>query len=343
MKIRVAALKPHWMLVISFFVAGVFLGSLSIYLWLNTEALPLIKIHLQSPGYKYINPLLAVDLEQGDKFSQNKALQLKLNQLFDAYKSAHLITNASIYFRDIEPALWVDINSEKKFSPGQLLKLPIMISYFKLAETDPAILDERLTYYGRGDDTQNQSKNLFPIPLEGKLERGKAYTVRELIRKMVVFANNEAANLLFDAIDKDSLNEVFSDLGIDFREDKTTQDFISLKTYTLFFRILYNATYLNREYSEKALELLVETDNSVGLSTTIPKNIPTANRYGGRSLTNATDGSQFELHDCGITYYPAHPYLLCAMAQGKSLENLEKFLKEIGDAVFKEMEYNYTT
>jgi len=336
MRIRTRALEPRWLLVISFFIAGIFLGMLALYLMLNLQSPALKKLHSQGGEYKYVNPLLAVDLEEGLQFVQQKALQLKLQGLLAAAKANHTIVDASLYFRDIEPGSWVNINGDGKFSPGKLLKLPIMIAYFKLAQTDPSVLNQRITYYGG----QPRSSNLFPIA--EKLQVGTSYAVSDLIHRMIVFSDDEAANLLFDAIDKNSLNEVFSDLGIDFKEEKEVLDFISLKAYTLFFRVLYNATYLNREYSEKALDLLVEADNSIGLNASLPKDIPTANRYGGRLIPNRIPAA-FEVYDCGIIYYPSHPYFLCGIAQGNDLNKIKTFFKDVGDATYNEVDYEYKT
>ena len=45
----------------------------------------------------------------------------------------------------------------------------------------------------------------------------------------------------------------------------------------------------------------------------------------------------YELYDCGVVYYPASPYLLCAVAQGKNLPQREKFLSELGKLTYEAM------
>lgn len=341
MRIKTSALQPRWILVVGFFIAGAFIGGLTLFLALNIEFPTLQKIHIQNSKGQYTNPLLATNLQSETQFGQHRVLRLKLNGFLKSAQSRRFITDASIYFRDIEPGLWVNINGDGKFSPGKLLKIPIMIVYFKLAAADPSILDQQLTYYNGFAGRSSVSENLFSV--KEKLENGKPYTVNELIRSMIVFSDDAAANLLFDNLDKNSLNEVFSDLGIDFKEDKETTDFISLKTYELFFRVLYNATYLSREYSEQALKLFVESDNSIGLGASLPKDIPIANRYGGRHIKNSGDSTKLEIYDCGIVYYPSHPYILCAIVQGDNLENMKRFLYDLGAITFQEVDYDYKT
>ncbi len=334
MRLR-ANLEPRWFLFITFFTAGIFFGGLTMYLYSSISIdVGARKIHPPSRLYKYINPLLAVDIYQNEHFAQNKSLELSIQGLVDANKKTKSITDMSVYFRDIEPGLWVAINENGKFSPGKLLKIPIMIAYYKLAEQDPNLLTETLVFNG----PNVAGKEIFK-PAD-TLKAGESYTIEALIERMIVHFDDDATNLLFDNIDKNTLNEIFSDLGIDFKEEKNTQDFISLKLYSLFFRILYNSSYLNREYSEKALELLVETPNDIGLGMTIPQSIPFANREGGRLVTN--NGKKiYEVYDCGVFYYPLHPYILCATATGEDLGKIENVLKLLGERVYTEVKYQY--
>ena len=327
-------LSPHWLLVAAFFASGVFIGGLALFLWLGVQSPAVFKIH-PTQKYPYINPILAVDVFENRQFGQNHALELQVEGLINDHKRKGGITSATVYYRDIEPGIWFGVGADQKFSPGRLLKIPIMISYFKLAESNPEILNQRITFYGEAEVQPLLGTRQLPA-----LVRGHSYSVDELIQKMIVDTDNAAANTLFDTIDKQALGEVFSDLGIDFHEDKETQDFIALKLYSLFFRILYNSSYLNREYSERALEILIQGDNTIGLGANLPKSVPFANRWGVRTIRN--DGkSQVELYDCGIIFFPHHPYLMCATAIGGGLAPVQDFLKELGELVYNETKYRY--
>src|SRR5437016_109189 len=92
------------------------------------------------------------------------------------------------------------------------------------------------------------------------IEKGKKYTVDELIRRMIVYSDNNATATLYNYIDHNSLKEVFSDLGIDFNESQTITDYLSPKQFGLFLRVLYNSTYLTDSMSEKALALMSQVD-----------------------------------------------------------------------------------
>ncbi len=335
MKTRLNNLEPRWLLIITFFAAGAFLGGLSLYIWIGIQTPLGKKIHLTQSIYKYINPLIAVEFSEKKSTVGNQALELSLQSLIDNKKRNKNISEAAIYLREIETGKWAGINENSNISPGKLLRIPIMIAYFNQAQLNPEVLNEKLTF--KASDSKNEKFIFQPAEL---LRVNQDYTVNELIEKMIVGSDFNAANLLFDNINKDYLNEVFSDLGINFQEEKETQDFIPLKLYSLFFRILYNATYLNREFSEKALNLLAKTyDNEIGISAGLPKNISTARSFGARSF-NVNDKSIFEMYSCGIIYIKS-PYLLCADVKGENLNDLKNFFKEIGLVTYKEMIYKY--
>ncbi len=334
MKVKLSVLEPRWLLVIVFFIAGTFMGGIGLYLYFGVSNPTVIKVHPGAGRYKYINPILVVDTNTKQSAREN-SLALELQGLTDKAKKEGKISDAAFYFRDIEPGLWVGINENYKFSPGKLLKIPIMITYYKLAEANPAILDEKITFR----TNRVVKEDLLGTPKN--LEEGITYTVDELIDAMIVDSDDNVANLLFDHIDKDQMNEIFSDLGIDFKETKETQDYISLKLYSLFFRVLYNSTYLNREYSEKALSLLIRTtSDQSGLGVLLPKNIDFANRQGAHQIGKGPNKS-FEMYDCGIVYYPGHNYLICSVATGNSLDSLKSFLAEVGNRVYTEVKYQY--
>ncbi len=151
---------------------------------------------------------------------------------------------------------------------------------------------------------------------------------------------NASANILFDNINKKALDQVYSDLGIDFKEDKVTTDYITVKQNALFYRVLYNATYLNREDSEKALKILSQSDIGLGAAKSLPKDVPVAHRH-PPIQPGAQTNTQIQRGDCGIVYYPNHPYILCVMAQAKDENYIEGFLGHVGQIIYQDVAERY--
>ena len=327
------ALEPKWLLTGLFFLSGIFLGALSLYIWFGLSPKSL-KIHPLKSNYQHINPLLGVDFQTNDLFVVNKSLTSIIQNVINTEKGNKNISDANIYFREMESGDWVGVNENTKFSSDKLLKIPIMITYYKLAESDPELLFKKLLNNYRPATTTE----LFTP--EDQLVFGTEYTVNDLINQMITENDDTAANILFDYVDKNSLNEVFSDMGINFIEDKGVPDHISLKLNSLFFRVLYNSTYLNREFSERAMGLLAEVKDNTGINAGLPKSLSTARRFGGNVYTK--NGAEFyRVYDCGVIYYPEHPYLLCVSATGATLDGVESFLKNVSEKVYIEVKYKY--
>ena len=167
----------------------------------------------------------------------------------------------------------------------------------------------------------------------------KSYTINELIRYMIVDSDNNATAILLKNIEPKILESIYGDLGVELPTDPT--DYISAKTYSLFFRILYRSTYLTRDMSEKAMKLLSESEFNDGLKAGVPAGIKLAHKFGEYEGRDNSGSVTKELHDCGVVYYPKHPYMLCVMTKGSDLGNLKEVIKNISQTVYTEIKNQY--
>ncbi len=330
-----ADFEPNWFFVFLLTLAGIFIGALGFYIWVfnGNEPLGLQKIHPTNATstYRFINPLFAVDTIEKRQFLEDTVIETKINNIIQRAQRSGRVTSAAAYFRDFESGRWFSVNGDLQFSPGKVLKIPIMIAHFLKAQNNPGHLEQSLTYAIDPVLTENATSSLVP---------GRAYTVQELIEAMLNRKDGNATGVLFDNLDPDSLREIYTDLGIGFPEEKLADDFISIKQFALFFRVLYNATYLNRVYSEQALEILSHGDRGGGFSRNLPGGIVIAHRQRIRPFSHGN--KQFtESHDCGIVYYPNHPYLLCLMGIGAEASSLNDLFDQISRVSYAEMATRY--
>ncbi len=330
--IKEAEFEPKWFVVLTFMLVGVFTGVLGSFIWFfNGGVFELQKIHPGHSKYHFINPLLAVDLIDKKEFLASKPLESKINAVLSNMLSTKNIVQGSVYFRDLEKGRWFGINEEYKFSPGILLKVPLAMAYFKFAESEPSSLQAELKYIG--SDSQNGDQIT--------VRTGQRYSVDNLIKSMLIDNNDQAAETLFDNINLDALNEVYSDIGINLKEDKVGDDFINTKQFALIFRILHNATYLSREYSEKMLEILSHADLTAdSLTSELPNDIKASHRFRMRVINNGKK-TIFEGYSCGIIYYPGHPYILCAMALANKAETINELFRTISKTVYADTAEQY--
>ena len=277
--------------------------------------------------YDFINPLLACEFTDL-KDSRYIAVE---NQARAYIKEALLAGRASqvaFYIRGIGTGSWTGLNENESFAPASLYKVPVLITYLKLAETFPDILGEKVVF---SLPIRSDRQNIKPTE---HLVTGAEYAIEELLRRMIVYSDNDASLFLLGHIDQKYFDEVFSDLGlVPPSVTDVAKNIITPKQYAFFLRILYNASYLSRPASEKALKLLSETDFKDGIVAGIPADIAVAHKFG--EFIDSGNGliSTIELHDCGIVY-ASQRYALCVMTRGKDIGDLEKIIADISRIVY---------
>ena len=289
----------------------------------------------RSGGNEYINPLIDFESVESTRIQTLVSLEDSLKEYIKdstQYPEETNISHISVYFKDLNSGAWIGIDEEEEFSPASLLKLPLMITSFKLAESDPTFLQNSIKY-------QKEESYVEQITLpEQPLIEGETYTLEELISRLIVYSDNEALLMIEKLLPYEEVVKVYSDLGLKNPYEYGMEDNMTVKEYATFFRILYNATYLNKDMSTKALKLLSETTYDRGISTGIPVDIKIADKFGEREYVDGLTYERKQLHDCGIIYYPQKPYLLCVMTKGRDFNSLQEVLQDISKIVYKEVD-----
>lgn len=314
-----------WLIVLTAFLAGLIAGKAVEDRKGKTSAK-----EKHAGQYQYINPLLECEGSEDLISRELKLFQDKVEELIEERSRKGEIRNASVYFRDLNNGPWFGIDEDRRFTPGSLLKIPVMLGYLKEAETNPAILKVKIRF-----DRKLPPYTQYVKPAS-VMEFGKSYTIEELIYRMIVNSDNDATYLLMLHDNGRVYNKVFAELGL------TVPPFIgpyeiSVHQYGRFFRILFNASYLNKESSNTALQLLSYVDFPMGMRAGVPSEIPVAQKFGEAT----TDGYK-QFHDCGIVYYSEYPYLLCVMTQGDSYEELGAFLRDVSRISYQEVDRQLT-
>lgn len=266
---------------------------------------------------------MACDLEAEKKLDSIKRLEEELIDYLDISKAEKNITRASVFFRDLSSKKWIGIDQNKKYSPASLLKLPLLIAYFELSESDSGLFSRKYVFK-KIDPILHQ--NLRP---EVELEEGKEYAIEELLKNMIIYSDNDAMNFLLEIIDENFIIEQYYQMGIDL--DSNDEDYLSAISYSNILRILYNSSYLKRDSSQKILEWLAESEFKDGIVAGVPLGTDVAHKFGEREI----DESKKELHDCGIVYYPDHPYILCIMTEGNDYKKLEQTIAGISRLIYQ--------
>lgn len=252
-------------------------------------------------------------------------------RIIDQQINSNKINFASVYFRDLNNGPWFGINESELFSPSSLIKVPLMMTYYHLAETDSSILNKIIVNDHLFDPNR---QNFQP---EVTLKVGESYPVSELIDRMIIYSDDQAYDLLNNNLPNSDITQIYNDLGIDISAalKDPNGNILPVVNYASFFRILFNASYLNKENSEKALKLLSQSKFKDGLVAGVPQNIVVAHKFGERQYL-ATGDKQF--HDCGIVYKKDNPYLICIMTRGREFTPLIETIKTISKNIYEHQE-----
>lgn len=266
-----------------------------------------------------------------------KPFRYKVNALITEKLKKDEATAISFYFRDLVNGNRFGIGENDKFSPRSFLKLPLMMAYFKWAETNPLVLRKTLTYKGAANESE--AKHLKPLT---ELGPGKRYTVNDLVFRMIAYDDTAAYSLLFANLPQGRLDKIFKDLNVEYDPHKeNAEDSLSLSAFAGFYRVLYNASYLNEEMSEKALRYLSKSTFRDGMASGIPQNIEIAGKHGEWTVSVAANGEEeelYQLHEFGIIYHPNRPFLVGIMARGDDFNKLVKVIRDITRLVYEEVD-----
>jgi beta-lactamase class A len=278
-------------------------------------------------GYRFIRPLIFAEpsCETESMHSVRKALENHIQSL----KETGRIKNASVYVRLFQRGEWISIEDREKYSPGSLLKVPELITIMKMKEKDPDILNKKLLF-----DQPVETHKTATFVTKG-IELGKSYTVRELLYYMIAHSDNNATYLLNRFMDFATFKKVFTDLGLA-EPDMTSSEYnISARDFSVFMKVLYNASYLSIQDSEFCTELLSKCDFTKGLVSGIPDDCTIAHKFGeGGDASTQT----FNLSESGLVYCKDKTYLVTIMTKGSDMKALAPIISDISKLVHKELD-----
>ncbi len=312
------------------FACGIFVFSLKNSFF--SEETASRQVRQGGSGYTYINPLLECEVADGVLDARKENFHDDLEKFVEDLQKDTNLTDLAVYFRDLNNGPAFGINQEKEFFPASLLKVPIMMVYYHLAEKDPHVLETKIPFEAARDFSITSTI----VPRES-IQVGNSYSVEELIRHMIVYSDNQALYLLSSRIPSEEVQDLFAMVGVNTTVLNDTNAKLTVKEYSGFFRVLFNSSYLSRQYSERALALLATTDYHDGLPAGVPEEVSVAHKFGEAG----TGETERQLHDCGIVYFPQHPYLACIMTRGRDITTLKTSIKDISQFIYNKINEQY--
>ena len=294
-------------------------------------------------GYSFISPLLYVATPTETSLPEYAPFKKDASAIVSKGLASGSLKRISVYFRDLSSNDWFGINQDQAYSPASLFKVATLMTFLEMAETDPNLLTAKIAISPSSQDLNSISYQYFP-PAH-PLKTGQTYDAQDLLSRMIVESDNNAAGALQTLIGPDKLAKTYRDLGLVTASSSLDNITVTPAEYSRIFRVLYNGTYLSHSLSEQTLSLLSHTTFTGGLVAGVPAGTVVSHKFGewtyAVTATTTADGAapatMHELHDCGIIYYPDHPYFLCVMTQGSaSFPDLEKAISDVSSTIWSD-------
>jgi len=283
---------------------------------------------VKAAGFRFTSPLLDVELPEGFRVNQEPILfKNKIEEFVQSQIDSGKAQRISVYYRDLQDGPWFGINEQQEFDPASMMKVPVMIAWLKRAEMNPQVLKRAFVYDGTQDMAAQQS-----IKPADSITPGSRYTVDELLHYMLNYSDNNATSLLFRNLKTVELNDVLDGMDITNNPHDDTNS-ITVHGFSGFLRILYNASYLNREMSEKALQYLSLQDFPQGISAGVPEGTLVAAKFGEHAW--GEHGEEKQLHEFGIVYHPKGHYILGIMTQGKDFDRQAEIIRDVSRLIYE--------
>lgn len=226
-----------------------------------------------------------------------------------------------IYIENLKTGETFAKNEHESFEAGSLYKLWLLGAVFEKIKDGTLKEDEILS----GDIADLNTK--FDIASdEAELTEGEiTLTVKDAIEQMITISHNYSALLLTSKMGSSKINDFILKYG--FNESspgppvKTTASDMAR-----FFEELYAGRIIDKESSEKMLEILSRQQ----VRDRITKNLP-----GGVRVAHKTADIGFFEHDVGIVFTPKGDYVIVVLTETDSPEKTAQKIAEISKAVYE--------
>ena len=217
--------------------------------------------------------------------------------------------DAAIVIKNFDTNWQIEQNKDMVIPSASLVKIPIMMAYFSAAKDGRISLNESV-------ELKTSDKADGSGLLKNALA-GSSYKIEDLISLMITQSDNTAANMLINKFGIDDLNRYFAKLGLkhtnlsrrmmDFRSRKGgVENYTTAADMAYLMEELYRGRFLDKETSNKCLELLAEQKINDRIPRKLPPDTTVAHKTG---LENGV------CHDVGIVYTGKGAFLICVLTK----------------------------
>ena len=205
-----------------------------------------------------------------------------------------------VVVRNLNTASEAAVNPDKVFYAASLFKLPVLYEAYRQRQLE--ILDFDLTVTLTEADVEY---DLDTLELHG-WQVGKAVTLGEMVRAMIVTSDNTSANIISDIVGRHNIDRDMAAIGL----SSTAVNDISLPTtaadMALLLEMMAREQAVDASASREMVSLLAQQYVRDRLPALLPPDTIVANKTG--NWVSAT-------HDVGIVYSPEATYVIAVLSE----------------------------
>ncbi len=234
------------------------------------------------------------------------------------------------------------INEKENFHAASTMKTPVMIEVFKQVKEGKFSLEDSITIKNEFksivdrslyslDSSEDSYSNLYQ-------HLGEKTTLYNLVYHMIINSSNLATNLVIDLIDAKKVTQTMRSYGakdimvLRGVEDQKAYDAGLNNTTTaydlaLIFQMIATGKAVDKEASEKMLEILLDQQHNSIIPANLPANVKVAHKTG--SITGVH-------HDSGIVFLPdGTKYVLVILSKNiKDEDTAVKAMAKVSEMIY---------
>lgn len=227
--------------------------------------------------------------------------------------TANLTGTYGFYFYQLESKYSYGIREKEIFPAASLIKLPVLITLYQLAQSGQINLDE--VYALKEQDKVGGAGSLQYA------SAGTQKTFRQLAQAMCHSSDNTAAHIVATRLTVAKIQATISQIGMtqtSYQDNTTTPEDMGI-----LLQKLYSDQLISPEYKQELFTYLTDTEWESLIPTGLPPGITTAHKYGSEVATWS---------DAGIIF-TNHPFVLVIMSrdavQSQAFDVIPQFVKLI--------------
>ena len=240
--------------------------------------------------------------------------------------------NISVSFYDLDLEEGFSINGDQQVPSASMIKILILLKAFDECHKGKLNLEDTI---GLDDYERVDGSGILK-----ELYRNHKFSIRELLTLMIIVSDNTATNILIDLLGREEINKIGHELGLDktilqrkmmdsLAKEKGLDNFTSSNEILKLLKMIYEKNFINEDYSELALDILLRQQERDRLQRFLPEDLKIANKSG--DLDNLEN-------DGGIFFTKNKNYILVVLVnQAESNVLAKEIIGEISLKIYKEI------